>query len=132
MGDYCYSALLGLRSSSVGARAATLLLLGLTLPLLLSLTVVRPLPAVASQRLPLVSLSSYTSARGLILFSYETQCISSAPESTTTTIAPDGSTPLPCDLLGAQAAQDHTFLAIVGLALIGFLLSVLVGLRLWT
>jgi hypothetical protein len=124
-----------LRSSSadevVKRRLQPLLMLA---PLLTLQVAMLQLVAVTPALKP-VSSSSFTSHPAkILLLSYETQCVSSMPDpsSTTTTDPTDGSTPLPCDLLGAQAAQDHTFLAVLGIALVGFLLAVLVGLRLWS
>lgn len=51
--------------------------------------------------------------------------------STTTTTAPGGVYPLPCDLAADQQAQDQTFLLVVGLALFGFLLAFYLAYRLW-
>ncbi len=122
------------RSCSVAGRAATLLGLVLMQLLLLQLTPEMPSQAAATPVRHHRSSSSSTWHQGrTLLLSYETQCVSSTPDpsSTTTTDPTTGYPPLPCDLLGAQAAQDHTFLAIFGLALVGFLLCFLVGLRLW-
>lgn len=95
--------------------------------------VTRPAWPVEVSRLPvLVSSSSSTSTGVRLLNAFSPQCVSLVPSSSTTTTDPStGAAPLPCDQVTAQNSDRLLFLAVMALALFGFLGAFLVGLRLW-